>query len=70
MESYYTGWEPPSIIVDGNRTLKSEIDCTDAEDQASFENSHALNAIYNGVDQNVFKLINTCTSTKKSLENS
>ena len=36
------------------------------EDEASLWNSHALNAIFNEVDQNVFKLINTCTSTKEA----
>ena len=33
--------------------------------QASLRNSRALNAISNGVDQKVFKLINTCSSVKK-----
>ncbi|TYK00077.1 gag-pol polyprotein [Cucumis melo var. makuwa] len=38
----------------------------DKEDEESLRNSQALNALYNGVDQNVFKLINTCTSVKKA----
>lgn len=37
-----------------------------AEDKASLGNSHAMNAIFNGVDQNAFKLINTCTSIKEA----
>ncbi|XP_031740742.1 uncharacterized protein LOC116403561 [Cucumis sativus] len=66
-----SGWEPPMILVEGKSTPKPESDWTDAEDQASRGNACALNAIYNGVDQNVFKLIHTCSSAKeawKSLE--
>lgn len=37
----------------------------DIEDQASLKSSRAPNAIYNGVDFNVFKLIYTCSSTKE-----
>ena len=31
-------------------------------------NCRALNAIFNGVDKNVFRLINTCTSAKEAWE--
>ncbi|KAA0032368.1 gag-pol polyprotein [Cucumis melo var. makuwa] len=59
-----SSWEPPTITIKDKSTPKRESDWTDAEDQASLGNSRALNAIYN--DQNVFKLINTCTSAKEA----
>ena len=60
------GWEAPlSVDKDGNATgLKPEKDWSKEDDAASEENSRALNAIFNGVNQNVFRLINTCTSAK------
>ncbi|KAA0067049.1 gag-proteinase polyprotein [Cucumis melo var. makuwa] len=45
---------------------KPEVDWTDAKEQASVGNVGALNAIFNGVDQNVFKLINSCSTGKKA----
>ncbi|KAA0046626.1 gag-proteinase polyprotein [Cucumis melo var. makuwa] len=62
-----TRWEHPSTKdVVGKVTLKPEISWSKEEDEESLRNSQALNALYNGVDQNVFKLINTCTSVKKA----
>ncbi|KAA0047417.1 gag-pol polyprotein [Cucumis melo var. makuwa] len=59
-KSVPTGWEPPSVKDEaGKTTLKPEITWTKKEDEESFGNSKALNALFNGVDQNVFKLINT-----------
>ena len=49
----------------GKVTVKPELTWSKEEDEESLGNSHALNAIYNGVYQSVFKLINTCVSTKK-----
>ncbi|KAA0061380.1 gag-pol polyprotein [Cucumis melo var. makuwa] len=43
-------YEPPMITVDGVSVPKSEVDWTDAEEQASLGNARALNAIFNGVD--------------------
>ncbi|TYJ98064.1 gag-proteinase polyprotein [Cucumis melo var. makuwa] len=65
-KSVLTGWEPPSIIdATGIITLKPKIPWNKEEDEESFGNSKVLNALLNGVDQNVLKLINTCTSAKK-----
>ncbi|KAA0050330.1 gag-pol polyprotein [Cucumis melo var. makuwa] len=61
-----TGYEPPMITVDGVSIPKPEVDWTDAEEQASVRNARALNAIFNGVDLNVFKLINSCSTTKEA----
>lgn len=44
----------------GRFNPKLEIKWTKIEDEESFRNSHALNAIFNGIDQNIFWLINTC----------
>ena len=43
------------ITVDGVSVLKSEVDWTDAKEQAIVGNARALNAIFNRVDLNVFK---------------
>ncbi|KAA0041632.1 gag-pol polyprotein [Cucumis melo var. makuwa] len=53
----YSYWKPHMIFF--IKTLD-----TDAEEQASVGNPSALNAIFNGVDLNVFKLINSCSTTK------
>ena len=60
------GWEAPKAAdAEGKSTgPKPEKDWSTAEDEASQANSRALNAIFNGVNQNVFRLINTCTSAK------
>ncbi|KAA0051783.1 gag-pol polyprotein [Cucumis melo var. makuwa] len=60
------GYEPPMVNVDGVLVPKLEVDWTDAEIQASFMNARALNAIFNGVDLNVLKLINLCSSAKEA----
>ena len=59
------GYEPSMITVDGLSIPKLEVDWTNAEEQASVGNARALNAIFNGVDLNVFKLINFCVQLKK-----
>ncbi|KAA0035937.1 gag-pol polyprotein [Cucumis melo var. makuwa] len=60
------GWKPPMIVVDSVSTPKSEVNWTDAEEQASIRNVRTLNAIFNGVDLNMFKLINSCSSAKEA----
>ncbi|KAA0035542.1 gag-pol polyprotein [Cucumis melo var. makuwa] len=54
------------IIVDGVSVPKSEVDWTDTEEQAFMVNARALNDIFNGVDLNVFMLINSCSSAKEA----
>src|ERR1044072_1599911 len=64
------GWSPPvktpteesSTAV--KSTLKEEADWTKEEDEEALANSKALNAIFNGVDQNMFRIINTCIVAK------
>ncbi|KAA0033544.1 gag-proteinase polyprotein [Cucumis melo var. makuwa] len=60
------GYDSPMITVNGISVPKPEVDWTDAEVQASVGNARALNAIFNSVDLNVFKLINSCSTTKEA----
>lgn len=48
---------------DGTTGLKPEVEWTNVEDNEDIGNSKALNSIFNGVDKNMFRLINTCTET-------
>jgi hypothetical protein len=64
------GWEHPvALDEDGNRTivLKPE-EWTAAEDEPALGNSKALNALFNGVDKNIFRLIKQCTVAKDAWE--
>jgi hypothetical protein len=44
--------------------LKAEEDWSKEEDELALDNSKALNAIFNGVDMNMFRLIKQCTVAK------
>ena len=56
------GWKyPVNIAQDG---IDAENDLNDAEDNEALGNSKALNSIFNGVDKNMFRLINTSTKAK------
>jgi len=48
-----------ALNVDGNRTkvLKPEEEWSAAEDELALGNSKALNAMFKGVDKNMFRLI-------------
>lgn len=59
-----TGGTPQIVIPNVVDTLKAEAEWTDTEDKASVGNSRALNDVFNGLDRNVFHLINTRVSTK------
>ena len=68
------GWSPPVKTATeessstAKPTLKKEADWTPEEDAEALANSKALNAIFNGVDKNMFRLINNCTVAKKAWE--
>ncbi|KAK2401971.1 gag-protease polyprotein [Trifolium repens] len=65
------GWDHPMIVdKDGNSTgvLKPEADWTKEEDEAALSNNKAINALFNGVDTNMFKLIKKCLSAKEAWE--
>ncbi|KAK2362825.1 gag-protease polyprotein [Trifolium repens] len=64
-----TGWNHPIVPAeDGSSILKGEGDWTPDEEAESNSNSKALNVIFNGVDENIFNLINTCTEAKQAWE--
>ena len=47
-----TGWSyPVTKTEDGKEILKPKLQWSEAEDEASFGNSRALNAIFNGVER-------------------
>ncbi|GAA0168867.1 hypothetical protein LIER_23481 [Lithospermum erythrorhizon] len=58
------GWTAPTINNGGVITIKSEDDWTIEEQELALANDKAMNAIFNVVDLNVFKLINICTEAK------
>jgi len=61
------GWDHPAAFnADGNRTsvLKPEEEWTTAEDELALGNSKALNALFNGVDKNMSRLIRQCIVAK------
>lgn len=61
------GWKHSVITSkDGTTSLKPEAEWTDVEDEEALGNSKPLNAISNGVDNNMFRLINTCSKAKEA----
>lgn len=61
-----TGQTLLQAAKNGRINPKLEIKWTKIEDEESFRNSHALNAIFNGIDKNIFWLINTCVFAKEA----
>ncbi|KAK2436692.1 secreted RxLR effector protein [Trifolium repens] len=65
------GWDHPLVMTkEGTSTgeLKPEADWTKEEDEAALSNNKAVNALFNGVDENMFKLIKKCLSAKEAWE--
>lgn len=61
------GWELSSAKDTTSKdVLKPKITWTKEEDETSLGNSCALNALFNRVSQNVFKINNTYTSAKEA----
>ena len=63
----FRGWEHPVVLdKDGHKTevLKPEEEWTALEDELALAKSKALNALFNGVDKNMFKLIKKCDVAK------
>lgn len=64
-----TGWKPPKVTIkDKIETLKLEKDWSKEEAGEALGNFHALISIYNGVDNNMLRIINKYTSAKKAWE--
>ena len=63
------GWEHPVVLDaygNGTDVLKPEEEWYVAEDELALGNSKALNALFNGVDKNMFRLIKKCTVVKNA----
>ena len=63
------GWDPPMVVgLDGKATnvVKAEEDWDDKYEKSSERNSKALNALFNGVDKNIFRLISNYTIAKEA----
>ncbi|XP_012840358.1 PREDICTED: uncharacterized protein LOC105960701 [Erythranthe guttata] len=64
-----TGWKRPVATYEkGNEIEKHEKDWSKAEQIAANMNSEALNAIFNGIDINQFKIISACECAKEAWE--
>ncbi|KAA0060257.1 gag-pol polyprotein [Cucumis melo var. makuwa] len=60
-----SGWEHPTKKDETCKiTQKYELKWTSEEDDAAIGNSRALNTLFNVIDPNIFKLINTCKLAK------
>ena len=60
-----SGWYHPTVTdTEGNTTPKPELKWTIGEDKLANYNFEGLNAIFNAVYPNQFKLISTCESAK------
>lgn len=57
---------PEVTSQDGSTSLKPESDWSKDEDDEALGNDKALNTTLNGVDKNMFKIINTCTEAKEA----
>src|ERR1044072_4177650 len=65
------GWTRPVIIGADNQPtseLKLEENWSKEDDELALANSKALNAIFGGVDRNIFRLIKTCEVAKDAWE--
>src|SRR3954465_5951499 len=59
------GWEHPvNVDKDGNKTLKPEEEWDKDEEALALGNSKALNALFNGIDKNIFRLVHQCELAK------
>src|ERR1044072_2364082 len=62
-KSILNGWTHPVIIGEDDQPtgdLNPKEDWSKEDDELALENSKSQNAIFNGVDKNIFRLINTC----------
>lgn len=63
------GWTPPMIIVDDeSEFVKPEKDWTYAKNEVILGNSRTIIVIYNGVDKNIIRILDTYTNTKEACE--
>lgn len=67
-KSIVKGWEPPNVKdKDGliTNVPKAEEDWDDEDDKLAQGNSKSLNALFNGVDKSIFRLISSALLPKR-----
>ncbi|CAM8902854.1 unnamed protein product [Rhodiola kirilowii] len=63
------GWTQPLMAnTEGIMVIKPEALWTDADEKAFVGNAKAVNAIFSGLDENVFKLIADCEVAKEACD--
>src|ERR1044072_7815122 len=59
------GWKHPTKVEkDGTTVLKPEEEWRKEEEELALGNSKALNALFNGIDRNIFRLVHQCELAK------
>src|ERR1043165_1114962 len=59
------GWKHPTKVEkDGTTILKPEEEWGKEEEELALGNSKALNALFNGIDRNIFRLVHQCELAK------
>ena len=64
LEIYQTGWKPPTIEIEGETKPKPQSKWSTTDYDDATWHSKGLNAIFNVVDVNQFKLISSCSEAK------
>ena len=60
------GWNHPTITgKDGTTSLKPEEEWRKEEEELALGNSKVLNALFNGIDRNIFRLVHQCELAKE-----
>src|SRR4051812_18793325 len=59
------GWKhPEKVMEDGTTVLIPEAQWNKTEEELALGNSKELNALFNGIDKNIFRLVQHCDLAK------
>src|SRR3954470_23816800 len=62
-----SGWKhPEKILEDGTTVLIPETQWRKSEEELALGNSKALSSIFNGIDKNIFRLVQHCELAKEA----
>src|SRR3954468_5659551 len=62
-----SGWKhPKKILEDGTTVLIPETQWSKFEEELALGNSKALSVIFNGIDKNIFRLVQHCELAKEA----
>ena len=65
------GWKHPVVMGEDKQPtskLKPEENWSKEEDELTLGNFKSINSIFNGIDRNIFRLVNTCEVAKDAWE--